>query len=361
MGSMFSCRRANTIRFMVHARQAVAGSSERNGKDILQTSLRILFSLTLSLGLGACGSGRRSNRDWSTAPAVFTLTGVPEIYAMGDIHGDLDVALHVLAAAGLVDASSHWIGGNKTLVVTGDVIDKGMAALPVIDLLTSLQSEARAAGGNVVVTLGNHEAEFLANPTDDKSVEFQAELLAAGLKPVEVASGQGTYGAWFHTRPVAALIDGWFFCHAGNSDGESAASIAKKFQSRFEEPLAANGGLSGFGDSFLTGSKSLLEATLWWEKGASSVTTIDESLAALPAQHIVFGHDPGEIDFPDDPEGKRKAGKMVARYAARIFLIDVGMSYAIGYSDGSLLKIVRGTVDSAAIIERDGTNTPLWH
>jgi hypothetical protein len=292
---------------------------------------------------------------------VFTLTGTPEIDALGDIHGDLATALQVLNAARLVDASSHWMGGNRTLVITGDVIDKGMSALPVIDLLISLEHEARAAGGNVVVTLGNHEAEFLANPTDDKSLEFQAELAAAGLKPADVASGQGVYGSWLHTRPVAALIDGWFFCHAGNSDGDSVATIDKKFRKLFEQPASASGGLSGFDDSYLTGSKSLLEATLWWQKGSSSTATIDASLAALPAQHIVFGHDPGEIEFPDDPDGKRKAGKMVTRYDARIFLIDVGMSYAIGYSDGSLLKILRGSVDLAAVIERDGTSTPLWH
>jgi hypothetical protein len=327
----------------------------------LQTSSEILLAVALSTTLAACGSGHPGNRDWSAAPAVFTLTGAPEIDAMGDIHGDPDAALHVLTAARLIDASAHWTGGKRTLVITGDVIDKGMAALPVIDFLINLEAEAKAAGGNVVVTLGNHEAEFLANPTDDKSAEFQAELLSAGLKPADVASGKGVYGSWLHTRPVAALIDGWFFCHGGNSDGDSVAAIGKKFRNLFEEPASSSGGLSGFDDSFLTGGKSLLEATLWWEKGASSTATIDAALAALPAQHIVFGHDPGEIEFPDDPEGKRKAGKMVARYDARIFLIDVGMSYAIGYSDGALLKIVRGTVDTAAMIGRDGTSTPLWH
>jgi len=321
----------------------------------------VAVTLSLMLGTGACGSGGRSNRDWSAAPAVFSLTGASEIDALGDIHGDLEVALRVLKAAALIDASGHWKGGTRTLIVTGDVIDKGLAALPTIDLLIGLEQEARAAGGNVVVTLGNHEAEFLANPTDDKSAEFQAELLAAGLKPADVASGKGVYGSWFHTRPVAALIDGWFFCHAGNSDGDSVETIAKKFRARFDEPASASGGLSGFDDSFLTGSNSLLEATLWWQKGSSSTATIDESLAALPARHIVFGHDPGEIDFPDEPQGKRKAGKMVMRYDARLFLIDVGMSSAIGYSDGAILKIVRGTADTAASIDRDGTSTPLWH
>ena len=54
--------------------------------------------------------------------------------------------------------------GRRVLVVVADVIDKGDQSLASIDLLTALEAEALAAGGRVVVILGNHEAEFLADP-----------------------------------------------------------------------------------------------------------------------------------------------------------------------------------------------------
>lgn len=41
-------------------------------------------------------------RDWHLYPAIVELTGTPEIDAIGDLHGDPTVAVHVLTAAGLI-------------------------------------------------------------------------------------------------------------------------------------------------------------------------------------------------------------------------------------------------------------------
>jgi hypothetical protein len=309
-------------------------------------------------GGGAGDGGAPYPRDWSAHPAVARLSGAKDIVALGDVHGDPDVTLRLLAAAGLVTktAPTAWSGGATILVVTGDVIDKGDSALPVIELLRALEPEARAAGGRVVVTLGNHEAEFLAAPTDDKTSVFQAELRAAGLDPIAVAAGQGPVGAWLHELPVAALVDDWFFCHSGDSEGRTSASIAKKFTNAVDGP-------AGYGDDFVVGMGSILEANAWWEQPSGAVATLDAYLAALPAKHIVFGHDPGELTFPDDPKGTRARGELAARYAGRLFLIDVGASYAVGASAGAVLHVSRGATsaaDTADAIFVDGTTAPLW-
>jgi hypothetical protein len=323
-------------------------------------NLKVALTLTVALGGGCTRSaatadgGPRFARDWTAHPAVVTITGAQEIDALGDVHGDPDATFHMLAVAGLITATApqHWSGGTKILVVTGDVIDKGTSALPIIDLLMALEPEARAAGGRVVVTLGNHEAEFLADASDPKSAVFQTELRAAGLDPAAVAAGTPPYGAWLNELPVAALVDDWFFCHSGDSDGRTASAIAKKFRTAVE-------GAAGFGDDFLIGMGSILEANAWWQ-GAGVAATLDVSLAALPAKHIVLGHDPGALDFPEDPRGQRKQGELAARYDGRLFLIDVGMSYAVGYSQGALLRITRSATPAATALFVDGTSAPLW-
>ena len=301
-------------------------------------------------------------RDWSTAPAVFTAAAAPEIDALGDLHGDPDAAVRMLAAAGLITASSpfHWAGGDRILIVTGDVIDKGTSALPIIDLFRSLEPEARAAGGAAVVLLGNHEAEFLADPRDSKSSVFQAELASRGLDAGQVAAGAGPYGAWLLTRPVAALIDGWFFCHAGASAPISLSTLDLKFRALFDTAVTAEGGRVGFGMPFLTGNDSLLEATEWWKDGADPRATVDAFLAALPATHVVFGHDPGDLDFPGDLAGDRAKGQVASRYEGRLFPIDVGMSYAVGYSDGALLRITPGPPERVAVVTANGESNPVW-
>ncbi len=302
-------------------------------------------------------------RDWHRYPAVVELTGRSEIDAIGDLHGDPGVAAAVLTAAGLIAANPGgspaylWTGGTRVLVSVGDLIDKAQDAIGVIDLLTSLEPQAEAAGGRVIVTLGNHEAEFVANPTGEKTALFSAELSRRGYRPAAVAAGQTKYGRWLLTRPVAALIDGWFFCHGGNTNGMSASQIAVAYQRDFRPD-----GAPIFEDAFLIGPNSLLEAREWWHAGAggTSAKTLDLDLNRLPARHIVFGHDPRHIRFGDEPAGDRAKGTMVARYDGRIFLIDVGMSHAMGYSPGSLLRIVRGVSDTAVEVTAGGATRAVW-
>lgn len=333
---------------------------------IALSALRAGIAVTALFGAAGCGGGPAPpawSRNWEHDPAIVNLTGTTEIDALGDVHGDLAATARMLSAAGMITTSTpyHWSGGTRVLVVTGDVIDKGSQALPIIDLLITMEGEAALAGGRVVVTLGNHEAEFLADPSDPKSAVFQTELRDRGLDPKKVAVGDSPYGRWMLTRPLAALIDGWFFSHAGNSARESATVLAQLFQKVVDTPPVP--GRSRFNDPFLVGPSSLLEQQLWWTagKGASATAVIDVNLAALPALHTVFGHDPGMIDFPDDPQGTRPQGKLVTRYGGRIFLIDVGMSYAIGYSHGEMLRISRenGT-DQASVLLPDATPRPLW-
>jgi hypothetical protein len=82
---------------------------------------------------------------------------VDRIIAIGDVHGDVKALRSCLRIAGLVDDADRWTGGTAHLVQLGDILDRGDAERGCIDLLFSLQEQARAAGGNVHVLLGNHE------------------------------------------------------------------------------------------------------------------------------------------------------------------------------------------------------------
>ena len=55
------------------------------------------------------------------------------IVAIGDIHGAIDEFKGIMQAAGLLDASQRWIGGNATFVQTGDYTDRGAGVRAVMD------------------------------------------------------------------------------------------------------------------------------------------------------------------------------------------------------------------------------------
>src|SRR5215472_3854077 len=134
-------------------------------------------------------------RDWDRFPAIIERNTNSEVIALGDVHGGYDRLAHLLSAAGLIksDPSAKtgyaWSGGNRLLVCTGDLIDKGDRSIEVIDLMMGLQDQAPASGGEVIVTMGNHEAEFLANPENKKATEFRAELQGKGIDPDSLLKG----------------------------------------------------------------------------------------------------------------------------------------------------------------------------
>jgi hypothetical protein len=92
------------------------------------------------------------------ASAQDSFTGVKRIVAVGDVHGGYDEFVTVLRAAGIIDASNQWAGGAAHLVQTGDWLDRGASSRKVMDLLMSLENQAKKAKGRVHALIGNHEA-----------------------------------------------------------------------------------------------------------------------------------------------------------------------------------------------------------
>ena len=87
-------------------------------------------------------------------------TRIHGLYAIGDIHGRLDLLDRMIAAIGR-DAEEH--GGDCLTVTLGDYIDRGPNSRGVLDRLLD-----NPFPGDYVALKGNHEAlmeTFLADPT----------------------------------------------------------------------------------------------------------------------------------------------------------------------------------------------------
>lgn len=91
------------------------------------------------------------------------------LVAIGDIHGTFEGFAVILQKAQLIDASHQWIGGNATLVQTGDFMDRGPKVKRVMDLLMALEKQASAQGGQVISLIGNHESFNLMDYFDADS------------------------------------------------------------------------------------------------------------------------------------------------------------------------------------------------
>jgi hypothetical protein len=305
--------------------------------------MRTAFGL-LPLALWACHPVPQGPpRDWAANPAVREVDASAfTVWVCSDVHGGFDRLVTLLRQAGLIDATNAWVGGNQRLYVVGDLIDKAVGGIDVITLLQGLQAQAQAAGGEVVVTLGNHEAEFLADPYSGKSTLFTNELQSAGLDPMEFASGHGL-GAWLRDLPVGLKDGDWFFAHAGNTNGLTVDALNEQIRTQIDSQQYAS--------EILLANDSVLEARQWWQDPADDVTLVDRNLAAVGAKHFVFGH---------DPNGFGTKGSIGQRMQGRMFLIDVGMSPGVDYSKGVLLRLSRVPSVDAEVLFPDGSLLPFY-
>jgi hypothetical protein len=293
-----------------------------------------------------------SPRDWTAHPAVEVVAQTPAmLYAMSDIHGGYDRAVHLLATNGLVHgvpsspSAARWAGGSAILVVAGDLIDKGPQPVEVVDLLMALQVDAASQGGRVIVTLGNHEAEFLVDPQNSKATAagdgVDIELQRRGIAPADFASATSTYGAWLRNLPFAVSVGPWFFSHAGATEGLSLAGL----ESRLEAALAAH---PDFNAPDIVGDTSILEARDWFQPAS----VVSHNAAALGARHIVFGHDPKAL-------GPR--GQIAVDPTQVLLRIDCGLSPLVNDSTGKLLRVRRdGVRQVAEELDSSGQATQLF-
>jgi hypothetical protein len=289
------------------------------------------------------------------------------LFAIGDAHGDLERLVALLVRAGLIDAKANhpgevdWTGGNAVLVVTGDLIDKGPHSVAVIRLLAAMREAARKSGGQVVITMGNHEAEFLGGlgkaGKKAKTDDFVDELERSGLDRSAILACRGDVGEFLCSLPFAARVGDWFFSHGGNTDGLTIAELSRALQDGVTK--------DGYTARVLSDPNSLLEARLgegkvWFhpsdkEPGKTERGNLAADAAALGVAHMVQGHQPGEVEFADGVV--RHKGEMFQRWGL-LFLIDTGMSRDVDDSKGAFLRVSRGK--EAVAVCPDGTETPLW-
>jgi hypothetical protein len=137
----------------------------------------------------------------STRPAL----AARRTLVVGDVHGDRDGLVEVLAHAGLLDERRRWSGGDARLVQLGDCIDRGPQSDEVLDLVRRLQDEAPATGGEVVRLVGNHEMEPMRGEFGYMRGIRDREAMRARLL-AEAAQGR---------LVAAAEVEGWLCIHGG--------------------------------------------------------------------------------------------------------------------------------------------------
>jgi len=153
----------------------------------------------------------------AATPAGAVLPAVPRIVVLSDIHGQYDLLVRLLRANKVIDAQDRWALGTDTLVVAGDVFDRGPRVTEAFWLLHALQRQAADAGGAVHFVLGNHETMVLYDDLRYVNPKYLRSAQLLGRSYPQLYGADSVIGQWLRTRPVLLRIGDTLFLHGGIS------------------------------------------------------------------------------------------------------------------------------------------------
>jgi len=141
----------------------------------------------------------RAGQDRVSRMSVASTPPETRVYAVGDIHGRLDLLLRLqeLIAADAARAPAR----RRVLVYIGDYIDRGPSSAGVLDLLL----DRPLPGFQIVHLLGNHEDTMLRFP-DDMTVG-PSWLTYGGTQTLASYFIEVSAGSWRDERELRRLQD----------------------------------------------------------------------------------------------------------------------------------------------------------
>ncbi|MDH4272548.1 MAG: metallophosphoesterase [Candidatus Aminicenantes bacterium] len=308
-----------------------------------------------------------------SADIPYEWTTIERIIVIGDLHGDYDNFVKILKGTQVVDPDLHWAAGKVHLVQTGDVMDRGIDARRIFDLLMRLEKEAEEAGGMVHVLLGNHEemnltgTVFSGNRESVTLDQFRTFLPDGYRKQEEdslvkriiklrsrdrylrekdvvdafwsslrdspsaqrqyVINLNEQYGDWLRELNVAIKINDIVFVHGGISEKYSRWGL-REINNRFRLEIADYWRAYRRRELPRLGQPQILyrgDSPLWYREFATVPEEdlkeeLDATLANLGAKTMIIAHTP---NIPKNPVEMQ-------RFGGKIWIVDTGISHVYG-------------------------------
>lgn len=261
------------------------------GEVLTTTTEAVSFPLSIS----ACNMPAVVHGLSSIENKVLEFSGDYPVAALSDFHGQYDLMIELLTNNNIIDENKKWAFGKGHFVITGDIFDRGDKVTEILWFLYGLEQQAQQAGGDIHLTLGNHEVMILNGDLrylHPKYVETAKQL----NKPFEqLFSPNSIIGNWLRSKPVLIKVNNNLFAHGGfhpslAKDNHSLEAINTVFKANLVK-AELDKPREGWG-KYLHKSNG----PIWYrgyfktdDEGASS-QEIDLLLKHFDINHIIVGH-----------------------------------------------------------------------
>jgi len=226
---------------------------------------------------------------------VLEYQGDYTVAALSDFHGQYDLMLKLLTNNQIIDEDKNWSFGNGHFVITGDIFDRGDKVTEILWFLYDLEQQAKAAGGKIHLTLGNHEVMILNGDLRYLNAKYLTTSEKLNIPFEQLFSQNSILGNWLRSKSVLVKVNNNLFAHGGfhpnlakeNHSLEEINTVFKAnlVKSELDKPR------EGWG-KYLHKSNG----PIWYrgyfksgDEGASS-QEIDLLLKHFDINHIIVGH-----------------------------------------------------------------------
>jgi hypothetical protein len=218
----------------------------------------------------------------------------PKLAALSDIHGQFSLMQDLLRQHGIIDSGQNWRFGDGHLVIAGDVMDRGPGVTEILWFLYQLEQQAKAAGGQLHLLLGNHETMVLRGDLRYLHDKYRQVEQVLGRSLQHLYSADTVLGDWLRSRPVLVQVNDSVFVHAGLHPDYLALGLS---MTEVNEHYRASLGL----DKAAVKQQPVLEflygslGPIWYrgyfrEKGAVNQDELGQLLQQLHAARVIVGH-----------------------------------------------------------------------
>jgi hypothetical protein len=150
-------------------------------------------------------------------PDPYNVETAGDIFVIGDLHGKYNALVNLLMNNKVIDSSLNWNFGNGQLILLGDIFDRGSMVTETLWFLYELEIQARQAGGNVNLLLGNHEIMTLTG--DHRYLNDKYDYFARYTRTdyFLLFEKNTVFGKWLRSKNIIVRMNDCLFMHAGIS------------------------------------------------------------------------------------------------------------------------------------------------
>jgi hypothetical protein len=312
------------------------------------------------LNVDACHLSANIHGLMSIENPILTFEGDFPVAALSDFHGKYDLMIELLTNNNISDEDKNWAFGNGHFVITGDIFDRGDKVTEILWFLYDLEQQAKKVGGDIHLTLGNHEVMVLNGDLRYLHPKYIETATKLNMPFDKLFTPDSIIGNWLRSKPVLVKVNNMLFAHGGfhpdlAKDKRSLVDINRVFkdhlvESELEKPREGwarvlhktNGPIWYRGYFTQDRKKATVKSakTVKIDTGASS-EEIDLLLKHFDVKHLIVGH--------------TSQKQIETRYQGRVIAIDSSIKRG---EYGEILFIENGKKWRGSL---SGKILPLYH